>query len=183
MDGAEKAVTAWDVTTRTGLTVTVRPVTSADDPTLARFFEHVAPEDLWFRFLSARKEVGLDQIHAMTHVDHRNSETYLAFVKGTEVPVSAATMAGDADGRRAEVAISVHADFKHCGLGWEMLAFVARQAAARGFAAVESVESRENHEAVELERNMGFVVRTHPDDPTLLLVTKDLTGEGLAAAS
>jgi GNAT superfamily N-acetyltransferase len=182
MDSQNRAATSWEITTRTGLTVVVRTVTAADDPTLARFFHHVSQEDLWFRFFSARKEIGADQIHAMTHVDHRSAETYLAFVKGTEVPVAAAALVGDAEGRRAEVAISVHAEFKHYGLGWEMLAFVAGQAAGRGFETIESVESRDNHEAVELERNMGFAVRTHPEDPTLLLVSKDLTAAPRAAA-
>jgi hypothetical protein len=55
-----------------------------------------------------------------------------------------------------------------------MLRHVARYAQARGAAYLESVESRENHEAIELEREQGFVAVPYDEDPTLVLIRKDL---------
>lgn len=39
---------------------------------------------------------------------------------------------------------------------------------------MESIESRENRAAIEVERDMGFTVKMDPDDPTLVLVQRKL---------
>jgi hypothetical protein len=59
-------------------------------------------------------------------------------------------------------------------VAWELLRHVARFAAAKGVEALESIESRENHEAIELEREQGFVATTYEDDSTLVLIRKEL---------
>jgi hypothetical protein len=43
-----------------------------------------------------------------------------------------------------------------------------------GVKTLESLESRENHEAIELEREQGFVAESYPDDSTLVLVRRKL---------
>ncbi len=165
---------AWELTTRTGLKIFVRAVTQYDDPIMNDLFHHVKDEDLRFRFLSGRRSVSAKQVHDMTHVDHQQTETYIALVEGTKVPVATAMLAHIPGTDRGEVAISVHADYKNCGIGWELLAFTARQAKARGIKAIESIESRANHEAIELEKDMGFVARDYPGDTSLVLVSKQL---------
>ncbi len=165
-----------DLATRTGLVLHVRPVNSKDEALLSEFFRHVAPEDLRFRFLSGIREVGHDRLMAMTQVDHKSTENFLAFVDGEKTVVASAMVAADASMTRAEVAISVRADYKHKGVAWELLRHVARFAAAMGVGVLESIESRENHEAIELEREQGFVAVTYEDDPTLMLIRKELHG-------
>lgn len=165
-----------DLATRTGLVLHVRPVNSKDEARLSEFFRHVAPEDLRFRFLSGIREVGHDRLMAMTQVDHKSTENFLAFVDGEKTVVASAMVAADASMTRAEVAISVRADYKHKGVAWELLRHVARFAAAMGVGVLESIESRENHEAIELEREQGFVAVTYEDDPTLMLIRKELHG-------
>lgn len=39
---------------------------------------------------------------------------------------------------------------------------------------LESIERRENRAAIEIEQQMGFTTVTDPDDPTILLVRKEL---------
>ena len=84
-------------------------------------------------------------------------------------------ISGSAIMTNAEVAISVRADYKHKGVAWELLHHVAHFAAAKGIKSLQSIESRENHEAIELELKQGFVATAYPDDPTLLLISKDLS--------
>ncbi|WP_201448980.1 GNAT family N-acetyltransferase [Sinorhizobium medicae] len=161
-----------DLVTRSGLLLHVRPVRAEDETLLTEFFAHVTPEDLRFRFLGAVREVSHERLAAMTQVDHRATENFLAFADGAIV--ATAMVACDSSVTKAEVAISVRAGDKHKGVAWEMLRHVARYAQARGIKALESIESRENHEAIELEREQGFVATPYPDDPTLILVRKDL---------
>ncbi len=164
-----------DLATRTGLVLHVRPVRPDDEAALADFFAHVTPQDLRFRFLGGVREVSHERLVAMTQVDHRLTENFLALVDGKTIAATA-MLAREPSQDRAEVAISVRADYKHRGVAWELLRHVVRYAQAKGVTVLESLESRENHEAIELEREQGFVAATYPDDPTLVLIRKELHG-------
>lgn len=164
----------WEFVTRTGARLFVRQAGPDDDPVLNALFHHVLKEDLRFRFLSSLKEVGAEQLRNMTHIDHRTVETYIAFIDGNGAAVATAMLAVDAAGQRGEVAISVRAEERNRGIGWSLLSFVAEQAKARGLKFIESIESRANHDAIEIEQDLGFTVKPYPDDNTLVLVTKSL---------
>ena len=161
-----------ELTTRAGVRLAVRPVEVADAERLEEFFTHVTREDLRFRYLVGIDRVGDARIAEMTGVDHVHVENFLAF--GEDRLVATATLAFDPAFERAEVAITVHEDFKDLGIGWELLAYLAEVARAKGVKVLESIEQRDNHAAIELERHIGFTAVTDPDDPTLLLVRKEL---------
>ena len=158
--------------TWTGLELTVRPVAPEDETKLADFFEQVTPEDRRFRFLSGVESVGHSFLERLTQVDHDRTEDFLAFDGDTLV--ASAMVAADPAGERAEVAISVRADYKDRGVGWTLLDFAARWAAAQEFQLIESIESRDNLKAIELEMEMGFTSTAYPGDPCLVLVQKKL---------
>jgi ribosomal protein S18 acetylase RimI-like enzyme len=135
---------------------------------------HVTPEDLRFRFLGSVREVSHERLLAMAQVDHVATEHFLAFAGSSDAIVAAAMVACDPSMTKAEMAISVRADDRHKGVGWEMLRHAARYAQSRGISTLESLERRENQEVIELEREQGFVTVPYPDDPTLILIRKDL---------
>ncbi|MBS7707668.1 GNAT family N-acetyltransferase [Chelatococcus asaccharovorans] len=164
-----------DLVTRTGLVLHVRPVRVGDEKDLAEFFAHVTPQDLRFRFLASMKEVSHERLSDMTHVDHHQTEHFLAFDQDGQSIIATAMVACDVNLERAEVAISVRADDKHKGVAWELLRYVARYAEAKGVKVLESVENRENREAIELEREQGFIAVSHPEDPSLVLIRKKLS--------
>lgn len=159
--------------TRSGFEFTFRPANERDEQLLADFFEHVTAEDLRFRFLSTVAHVSPAQLHAMTRVDHRSTDSFLAFDnKGTLV--ATAMLACDETRRHAEVAIVIRSDHKARGIGWQLLHHVADIAASRGLETIEAFESRENHAAIEVERDSGFIAHAVEDDPTVVRVVKSL---------
>jgi GNAT superfamily N-acetyltransferase len=160
--------------TRTGLKLNVRPAAPEDEELLIDFFDHVAPDDLRFRFLSAVPKVGHELAQDMVRIDHTRTENLLAFDASDRTLVATAMIAADAKLEKAEVAIAVRADFKHRGIGWTLLRHAADYATARGFKRLESIECGDNREAIELEREMGFTATRYPGDATLVLVAKDL---------
>lgn len=170
-----------ELETRSGYRFRVRPADPGDEAGLAGFFSHVTAEDLRFRFLSAIRRVGQEQIERLTHLDHVGNENFLAFDAEHGTLVATAMMAADVALEHAEVAIAIHADFKHRGIGWTLLDHVTRFARSRGIKTLESMESRDNHQAIELEREMGFTVHACPGDPTTVIVRAAL--DPLAAAS
>ena len=163
-----------DLTTRTGHQFHVRPVNERDERALAEFFTHVTPDDLRFRFLNGLNVVGHDRLDAMTQVDHRQTENFLAFAEDGRTVIASAVLACDAAMDTGEVAISIRSDYKNRGISWELLAHVARYAQFKGVETLQSIESYDNHAAIELERDMGFTARTYPGDPTLVVVERKL---------
>ena len=93
-----------EVVTRSGLSLSLRPVTRDDGPLLRDFFDRVTPEDLRFRFLTAMLKVSDDQIASMIDVDHKQTEDFLAFADNGTL-VGSAMIAIEPSGERAEVAI------------------------------------------------------------------------------
>jgi acetyltransferase len=167
--------TQWttDLTTRSGVKLHVRPVLPSDEWALAAFFQHVSDEDKRFRFLSAVQEVGHERLAAMTQVDYRRTINFLAFAEdGTLVATAMVAAAGDRS--RAEFAISVHRSWKGKGISWTMTDYLLRYASAEGIRAMESLESRENHAAIALEREFGFQTVPCDDSPSELIARKEL---------
>ena len=165
--------TYTEVITRFGLGLKIRPVQPDDGPLLKAFFENVTQDDLRFRFLTAMLHVSDERIAAMVDVDHKETEDFLAFIDDGTL-VGSGMVVTDPSGERAEVAIAVHEDFKHRGIGWTLLNHAADHARAQGVKTLEAVESRSNQEAIEVERDFGFTVKAYPDDPTLVVVSKQL---------
>jgi len=56
-----------------------------------------------------------------------------------------------------------------------MLTHICRYAERQKIKSIESIESRENHSAIELERDMGFKALDYDDDPTLVLLRRELS--------
>lgn len=159
-------------TTRAGIKLLVRPTTRFDERELTRFFDRVTDEDRRFRFLSASNHVGHEQIRPLIEVDHAHSESFLAFEMACGQLVATGLLACDDAMDTAEVAVSVRADFRGKGVGWTMLELLSQEAQKRGVRRVISIESRDNHAAIELERESGFRAEPVVDDPRLVLLSR-----------
>ncbi len=162
------------LTTRSDFSFVVRPVDASDEAALAEFFTHVAQEDLRFRFLTGISKVNHAQISAMTDIDHDRTENFLAIAEDGKTIIASAMLATAVDRKRAEVALAIRSDFKKRGVSWTLLEHVAREARARGVATLESIEARNHHEAIELEREMGFTAHPCEGDATLVVLRANL---------
>jgi len=163
------------LTTRTGFEFHVRPVEPSDKDALAEFFTHVSREDLRFRFLSPIPEVRDSRLDDLVNVDHDHKEDYLAFDIDDKTIIASAMVGANDDKSEAEVAIVVRSDYKHRGMSWTFLKYVIDQARQSGIKKLQSIESRQHHAAIELEKEMGFSARSCPGDATLMLLEFDLT--------
>lgn len=163
-----------DLVARDGYAFHVRPATPSDEAALAEFFAHVDTADLRFRFLTAIQKVSHSQLQALVNVDHRRTENFLAIAPITGAIIATAMLAADATLTNAEVAVAIRADFKRRGISWTLLDHVARFAVAKGIRTIESTESRDNHEAIALERERGWTASACPGDPTVMVLRKTL---------
>jgi len=152
-----------DLTTRSGAKLHVRPGRSEDCELLADLFAHVSAADLRFRFMGTIKKVSKDQLEALLDPS-QGMATYIAFAEDGP-PVACCTLAEQSGGQSAEVTLSVRSDWKGRGVSWTLLEHVLACAAARGLRRVSSLESGDDREAINLQREMGFVARLHSAEP------------------
>lgn len=157
--------------TRSGKAVTVRPATERDEAALAAFYDQVSDEDRRFRFMVAGDHVSHEQLQPLLHADHFRTESFLGLDAAGAV-IASGLLACDNALDTAEVAISVRNDCKGQGVGWAMLDFLGQEAARRGVRRVIAIESRDNHAAIELEREKGFTPEPFDGDPTLVILSK-----------
>jgi len=170
----ETAPQTREIRTRYGKTVLVRPVEPADEPLLAEFFDRVSDEDRRFRFLSAHRHLSHQQLVPMVEVDHFRAESFVAFDAASHLVIGHALLVCDNPLDTGEIAVSICKDWRGQGLGWALLDVLAEAARERGLRRVISIEDRENHAAIELEREKGFVPRGVEGDPHLVLLEKVL---------
>lgn len=168
---AQKQWTA-SVTTRTGVALNITPARPKDHDALERFFERVTREDLYFRFLTGLRQVDESRINAMLRDDDDFSIDFLAFESGSDEILATAMLAADANFDSAEFAVCTREDAKNKGISWALLDHAARYAEAMGVRRIYSLQSASQADALQLEREMGFAVRTSPDDPVHMLVEK-----------
>jgi GNAT superfamily N-acetyltransferase len=176
MTDAPDILASSTLTTRSGLQLNIRPASPDDEALLAEFFTHLTPDDLRYRFLTSLGHVGHDWLKNLVEVDHTRTENFLAFDATDETLIATAMLAAEPSLDRAEVAIATRSDYKNQGVGWTMLDYVSDFARAKGIKTLESIECRDNRGAIDLEQEMGFTTSAYPDDPSLVLVTKNLAG-------
>lgn len=161
-----------ELATWKGFRFEIRPARPSDEAIVADFFAQVTAEDRRFRFLTGAARLDHDMLERLTKVDHDRTEDFLAFDGDTLI--ASAMIAADPALERAEAAISVRAEYKHRGVGWALLAHLARYARGKGIKLIESIESRDNVEAIALEKEMGFTATPYPGDATLMVLQKRL---------
>ncbi|WP_164843936.1 GNAT family N-acetyltransferase [Croceicoccus ponticola] len=159
-----------ELETRSGMKLDLRPVTVSDGPALADLFHRMDVEDLRFRFLTGLSVVKPHQIASMIEVDHRQAEHLLAFDHASGALAGSVMLVADKGLEIAEVAVVVADEFRGKGIGWTLLRHAADLARERGLKTLRSIESRANHDALEVERTLGFRARAYDGDPTLVLV-------------
>jgi GNAT superfamily N-acetyltransferase len=163
----------YELTTRDGIVLDVRPATQDDEEALSDFFDQVSEEDRRFRFFAAGVHVSHEQLDPLIHADHFRTESFIAFDKdGDGTIVASGLLACDGKLDTAEVAVSVAAKYRGHGVGWAILDLLGQEAQRRGVRRVISIESRENHAAIELEREKGFTPEAFEGDPTLVVLSK-----------
>lgn len=164
--------TTIPLVTRSGIKLEVRPAREADESVLVTFFDQVSEEDRRFRFFAASQHVSHDQLEPLIHADHFRSESFLAFDAASGELAGSALLACDGALDTGEIAVSVRSDYKGKGVGWALLDFLGQEAERRGVRRVISIESRDNHAAIELEREKGFVPEPFEGDPTLVILSR-----------
>jgi acetyltransferase len=148
----------------------VRPVRPEDEPLYGPFFAAVTPDDLRLRFFAPVKEFGHTFIARFTQIDYARAMAFIAIEESSSKMLGVVRVHADANYQRGEFAILVRSDMKGRGLGYLLMQLIIEYARSEGFTAIEGQVLSENATMLAMCRELGFEIRTDPQDPDACIV-------------
>ncbi len=157
--------------TRAGVLLKIRTASAADVDLLGDIYRHLSAQDMKFRFKQPIEQLSAEELKYFVDQD-AGMTSYLAF--GGDTAIACATLVRDHDRDAAEVILSVRPDWKGQGVSWTLLEDVLARATAAGLKRISSVELGDDRDAINLQREMGFVARLKSADPLEFSMVKAL---------
>jgi acetyltransferase len=154
--------------------VNLRPIRPDDGPGLVRYFEHLTPEDVRFRFFGPMRALSTEQVRRFTHVDQEHEIAQVATDPASDEFLAVGRLAFRQDPHRAEFAISVRSDLKGRGLGRFVIKRLVEMARERGVTEIFGDILEENTTMVAFARELGFTVDRVPESAAILRATYKL---------
>jgi len=157
-----------------GQPVLLRPIRPEDEPALRAAFLKLTPDDVRMRFFAPLRELSHAFAARLTQIDYNREMALIAVdpasAGGATEIWGVARLAADADGERAEFAITVRSDIKGQGLGTLLMRRLVVYAASRGIGDLWGDVLAENRRMLDLMRDMGFAIEPVPGESGILRV-------------
>lgn len=84
----------------------------------------------------------------------------------------------DANYEHGEYGVQARSDHKGAGLGWQLMRIMIEYAHWQGLRVVEGQVLRENRTMLAMCQQLGFSLKTDPDDPSIVNVTLPIQRDG-----
>jgi acyl-CoA hydrolase/GNAT superfamily N-acetyltransferase len=151
-------------TTRTGLTILLRPIKISDEPLLKDFVYSLSDNSLYMRFLTTRAEIPHHDLQKLVVIDYTSHMAILAVLEhdDREEIIGVARYVIEDDVHRAVLAIAVRDNVQKKGVGTELLEYVtylARKQGLLGFTGEALAENRPVMRMLSRFRERGFEVQ------------------------
>jgi acetyltransferase len=175
----------WErtVTLRDGTALRVRPIRPEDEQLYARFFASVTKNDLRLRFFSPMNDLGHSFVARFTHIDYARAMAFIAIDPPSGEMLGVVRLYVNSTYDTGEYAILVRSDLKGRGLGWMLMQTIIDYARSEGLQTIGGQVLSENTTMVTMCRELGFGVKTDPEDPSICIVRLALADAAGRAAS
>jgi acetyltransferase len=161
----------------------LRPVLPEDEPPLQALVSRASPEDLRRRFFQPIRELSHEVAATLTQIDYHREMALVAVgpgVPGKAEVYGIVNLSADPDNERAEYSILVDRALMGQGLGNRLMRCIIHYARTRGIQEIYGEVLTENKPMLQMNRALGFAVRSDPDDPGLKHVVLPLHQIGLS---
>ena len=157
--------------TRSGLSLTVRPIRPEDAAAHAEAFGKLRPEDIRWRFFSPMRELSPQMIARLTQIDYDREMAFVAMHRrpdGQEEIAGVARLIRDPGGllggSSGEFAVVVVPEMKGQGVAKHLMLRLFEWAREQGMAEVVGQVLADNAPMLAFVRALGFRVQRSPDD-------------------
>ena len=159
-----------------GTDLTIRPIRPEDAQIEQAFVRGLSAQTKYFRFMQSLQELSREELIRLTQLDYHRELALIATVQenGAEVEIGVARYAMNPDGESCEFALVVADAWQHRGIGSRLMLALMEAARERGFRSMEGEVLSSNQPMLGLVRDLGFTVRTSPDDPAVKRVSRAL---------
>jgi acetyltransferase len=157
----------WErhLTLQDGTPVFVRPVCPEDEPLYRTFFAAETAEDLRRRFFEAVHGFTHAFIARLTQIDYAKAMAFIALDEATGKMLGVARLHDAEDGESGEYAILIRSDSKSHGLGWQLMQMIISYARKKKLRFIAGQVLHENTEMLKMCRELGFEIKSDPDEP------------------
>jgi acetyltransferase len=157
-----------------GQPLALRPIRPEDEAQHRDFIDRLHPDDLRFRFFSARRELPRSELARLTQIDYDREMAFIAVrhrEDGRQETLGVARAVADPDNVEAELGVIVRSDLKGEGLGSLLLKKLIAHLARRGTQRLVALTLKDNAAMRDLALAHGFVAdAVSPEPGTLRLV-------------
>jgi RimJ/RimL family protein N-acetyltransferase len=151
--------------------VFVRPVRPDDEPLILHLLQHVSKEDLRLRFFDSIKEFSHPFLVRLTQLDYARAMAFVAFDETSGDILGVVRVHSNPAGDSGEYAILLRSDLKGRGLGWALMQMIIEYGKSDGLKRIVGQILEENSVMLKMCRELGFEVKTDPEDLGLCDVT------------
>ena len=135
---------------------------------------HVSKEDLRLRFFNSIKEFSHQFIARLIDLDYARAMAFVAIDEANKEPLGVVRLHADATLETGEYAILLRSDLKGRGLGWSLMQMIIEYAKAEGLKRISGQILQDNTVMLKMGRELGFEIKTDPQDRGLRDVTLTL---------
>ena len=158
-------------TSRSGLSMLLRPVKISDEPLLKDFFLSLSDESVRKRFISSRTDMPHERLQDFVIIDYTDEMVILA-VKGdeeNEEVIGVGQYGIDPNSHTAEVALVVRDDYQGKGVGTAILSYLTELAQKEGLLGFTAEVLIENVPMMHLFERMGFDIQRRTEEGVIEL--------------
>ena len=156
---------------RDGWRVFARPIQPDDEPLLRELLRHVTQEDLRLRFFESIKEFSHQFLAKLSQLDYAQAMAFVAIDEANGEVLGVVRIHAEAHHETGEFAILLRSDLKGRGLGWALMQLMIAYAKSDGLKRIFGQILHENTVMLKMCRELGFEVKTDPDDYSIYDVT------------
>jgi acyl-CoA hydrolase/RimJ/RimL family protein N-acetyltransferase len=155
-------------TTKSGLTVLLRPMKISDEPLIKDLFYSLSDQSLYERFISARKDMPHARLQEFVIIDYTKQMSILAIIRDgeKEVAIGLGQYVINTDSHTAEVAFVVRDDYQGKGVGTELLTYITYLGKRNGLLGFTAEVLQENQKMLHLFEKMGFEIESRGTEGT-----------------
>jgi acetyltransferase len=173
--GHDDRVETW--TLADGTKLTMRHIASTDAAREQAFVHGLSPQSRYLRFHGTLKDLSNKELKRFTEPDSRNEVALIVLRSGEtgEEEIGVARYVIDSDRANCEFAIVVADAWQKRGIGTRLMNALINHIQASGVKRISGSVLKRNSAMLKFIKQLGVAETDIPDDPSILLVTKNLT--------